>query len=126
MASAWLVRRFVDREARFRFVTGRGYERHPGEIRFDMLQAEYTHEGDRCTFEVLLDRFGLDDRALRVLAEIVHDIDLKESRFARPETPGIDRLVTGLAWAHADDGRRLEAASAVLEGLYAYFRRRKE
>ena len=54
IASAWLIRRFIDPEARFKFVPGKGYEPEPGEIRFDMFEAEFTHEGDRCTFEVLL------------------------------------------------------------------------
>src|SRR4029450_4447209 len=65
MASAWLVRRFIDPAARFKFVSGKGYEPDPGELRFDMFEAEFTHSGDCCTFEVLLTEFSLSDPALR-------------------------------------------------------------
>src|SRR5919199_753199 len=69
IASAWLVRRFVDAEASFRFVPAKGYAPEPGELRFDMFGGEFTHEGDRCTFEVLLARAGPDEPALRAIAE---------------------------------------------------------
>ena len=65
IASAWLIRRFIDPEASFKFVPSKGYPPQPGELRFDMFEAEFTHEGDRCTFEVLLERARLDDSALR-------------------------------------------------------------
>src|SRR5262249_31169366 len=65
MASAWLIRRFIDAKARFKFVNGKDYRTKPGEIRFDMFQAEFTHEGDRCTFEVLMERARLQDPAIR-------------------------------------------------------------
>ncbi len=121
MASAWLIRRFIDPEARFKFVAAKGYTPVQGELRFDMYEAEYTHEGDRCTFETLLDRFGLDDPALHVLGEIVHDIDFKEHRFERPEASGIERLIAGIALAHEEDATRVERASTALVDLYAAF-----
>ncbi len=123
IASAWLIRRFVDSEARFKFVGGHDYAPEPGELRFDMFEGEYTHEGDSCTFEVLLDRFGLRDPALRRLAEIVHDIDLKDDRYARPETPGLERLLTGIALVHPDDNARLREGGAALGSVYESFRR---
>lgn len=125
MASGWLIRRFIDPEARFKFVPPRGYKPESGEIRFDMFEAEFTHQGDRCTFEVFLDRLGLRDPALQLIAEIVHDIDLKDSKFGRQETAGIDRLIAGIAMAHKDDETRLSRASAVLDDLYEYFRRKR-
>ena len=64
IASAWLIRRFIDPEARFKFIRGQAYSPEPGELRFDMFEAEFTHEGEQCTFEVLRRRFGLEDRAL--------------------------------------------------------------
>ena len=82
MASAWLIRGFIDPNARFKFVPAKGYQPQPGEIRFDMYEAEFTHEGDRCTFEVLIERVGLSDPGLCPIAEIVHDIDLKDAKFA--------------------------------------------
>ncbi|MGH7820070.1 MAG: chromate resistance protein ChrB domain-containing protein [Candidatus Binatia bacterium] len=125
MASAWLIRRFIDPEARFKFVSGRGYQPEPGEIRFDMFEAEFTHEGDRCTFEVLLERFALADPALRPIAEIVHEIDLKDSKFGRPETVGVDRLIAGIAMSNRDDEGRIAQGATVFEALYEYFRRKR-
>jgi hypothetical protein len=91
-----------------------------------MFAAEFTHEGDRCTFEVLLERFGLRERPLQAIAEIVHDIDLKDGKYRRPEAAGIDRLVAGIAMAHAEDTARIAAGAAVWDGLYEYFRRKRE
>lgn len=125
MASAWLVRRFIDPGARFKFVLGKGYSPRKGELRFDMFEAEFTHEGDRCTFEVLLDRFGLRDPALRSMAEIVHDIDLKDAKYERPETPGVEHLIAGIAMAHKEDETRLSRGSAVLDDLHEYFKRKR-
>ncbi|MGH7528068.1 MAG: chromate resistance protein ChrB domain-containing protein [Gemmatimonadales bacterium] len=122
MASAWLIRRFIDSDARFRFVPGKEYAGSPGELRFDMYQGEYTHEGDRCTFEVLLDRFGLDDPALRAIGEIVHDIDCKDEKFERPEAPGIAAIVNGIVLTHPGDAERLQHGAVVFEGLFAELR----
>ena len=125
IASAWLIRRVVDSDARFKFVAGKGYRPEHGELRFDMFEAEFTHEGDLCTFEVLLARLAIDDPAMRPIAEVVHDIDLKDGKFGRPEAPGIDRLIAGIAMGHRDDESRLERGSAVFDDLYAYFSRRR-
>ena len=119
IASAWLVRRFIDPSATFKFVASRGYTPLPGELRFDMFGGEYTHEGDRCTFETLLDRFTLDDPALRALAEIVHDIDCKDAKYDRPEAAGMESILAGLVRAQSDDARRLEQGSAIMDALYA-------
>lgn len=122
IGSAWLIRRFVDAEAGFRFVAGRRHRPAEGEVRFDMFEGEFTHEGDRCTFEVLVDRLRLDDPALRALAEIVHDVDLKDDKFGRPEAPGVERLIDGITRAHATDETRLARGAAVLDDLYESFR----
>ncbi|MEK0082340.1 chromate resistance protein ChrB domain-containing protein [Benzoatithermus flavus] len=125
IASAWLIRRFIDPEPRFKFVPPKGYVPAPGELRFDMFEAEFTHEGDRCTFEVLLARAGLTDPALRAIAEIVHDIDLKDGKFARVEAEGIRTLIDGISAATGDDEERLARGGVVFEDLYAHFRRRR-
>lgn len=125
MASAWLVRRFIDPAARFKFVPGKGYRPQAGEIRFDMFEAEFTHEGDRCTFEVLLSRAGIEDAALAQIGEIVHDIDIKDGKFGRPEAPGIAQLIVGIAMANNDDTARLERGAAVFDDLLEYFRRKR-
>jgi hypothetical protein len=121
IASAWLIRRFIDPRARFKFVTPKGYRPQPGELRFDMFEAEYTHEGEACTFETLTMRFGLTDPALRAIAEIVHDIDYKEPRFGRPETAGVERLLGGIARQHAEDATRLTHGAALFDALYEAF-----
>jgi hypothetical protein len=124
IGSAWLIRRFIDPEARFRFVEGHE-EAAPGELRFDMFEAEFTHRGDGCTFEVLLEEFEVPDPALRPIAEIVHDIDLKEEKFAREETSGIALVINGIAMNHQEDEMRLSRAAAVFDDLYEYFKRKK-
>jgi hypothetical protein len=119
IASAWLIRRFIDPKASFKFTGSRTYRPRAGEVRFDMFEAEYTHEGDRCTFEILLDRSGLRDRALRSIAEIVHDIDCKDGKFGREEAPGLAALLKGVTRAQADDGSRLEHGGVLFDQLYA-------
>ncbi|MFL5274484.1 MAG: chromate resistance protein ChrB domain-containing protein [Anaeromyxobacteraceae bacterium] len=119
MASAWLIRKFIDPQARFKFVPAKGYEPQKNEVRFDMFEAEFTHDGDLCTFEVLLERFGLTDPALRPIAEIVHDVDVKDVKYRREEAPGVGQVVAGIAAAHADDEARLERGSALFDDMYA-------
>jgi hypothetical protein len=97
-----------------------------GEVRFDMFEAEFTHEGDKCSFEVLMERMGFIDPALKPIAEIVHDIDLKDLKFKRQETVGIDRLIAGIAMAHKQDESRLERGAAVFDDLYEYFKRKHD
>ena len=121
IASAWLILRFVDDEARFRFVQPQGYVHQRGEVRFDMFDAEFTHEGDACTFEVLMRRMGLEDPGLRTLAEIVHDLDLKDGKFERPETAGIGALISALTLRHTADDDRLAHGAALFDDLYHWF-----
>jgi len=125
IACAWLIQRFVDPRARFKFVSQRGYRPESDEIRFDMFEGEFTHEGDLCTFEVLCARLRLSDPALRPIAEIVHDIDLKDEKFGRPEVAGVDHLVAGLAMARHADEERLARGREIFEDLYEYFRRKR-
>ena len=121
MASAWLIRRFIDRDARFRFIVEGKQRPARGEVRFDMFEGEFSHEGDRCTFETLIDRFRLDDPALRAISEIVHDIDLKDEKFAREDAAGIERVFAGIAVATTDDMARLERGAQLLDELHALF-----
>ncbi len=121
IASSWLIKRWIDPDARIKFVAGKGYVPEEREIRFDMFEAEITHEGDLCTFEVLARMARNDDSALRSVAEIVHDIDLKDGKFGRPETQGIANLLAGISIALDDDDRRIERGSALFEDLYRFF-----
>ena len=123
IGTAWLVRRFVDPKARFRFIDPKTEAPGTGERSFDMVGGEFTHEGDRCTFETLVRRLGLRDRALTEVAEIVHDIDVKDAKFARPESPGLAQLVTGIVAAHEDDEDRLGQGFQVFDALYESFRK---
>ena len=122
ICSAWLIRRFIDPDARFKFVPASGYEPQPGELRFDMFAGEFTHVGDDCTFETLLKRFELQDPALTAIGEIVHDIDIKDERYGRPETAGVASLISGIRAAWPDDPDRVERAGDALDGLVEHFR----
>ena len=124
IASAWLIRRFIDPDARFKFVPAKGYEPERGELRFDMYEGEFTHQGDRCTFEVLVEEFTLGDAALRAIAEIVHDIDLKDDKFGRDEATGVVSMLSGIVFANSEDAARVDAGAGLLDGLYAAFARR--
>jgi hypothetical protein len=89
-----------------------------------MFDGGFTHIGDRCTFEVLIHHFGLTDAALNVIAEVVHDIDVKDAKFARPETEGVAALIDGIVTTVPDDVDRLEAGAQLFERLYAAFSRK--
>jgi hypothetical protein len=123
MASAWLIRRFVDPEARFKFVEEKSHRHREGEQRFDMLKGEFTHEGDKCTFEILARALPGKDPALKAIAEIVHEMDLKDGKFGRKETAGVAHVIAGICAAHDDDDARIARGSAVFDDMYAQFRK---
>jgi hypothetical protein len=123
ISSAWFVRRFLDPKARLRFIDPKTEEARPGEIGFDMVGGEFTHEGDRCTLETLVRRSAVSDRALKPIIEIVHDIDLKDGKFGRPEAAGVAQILTGLFAASSDDQGRLDRGFAIFDDLYASFRK---
>jgi hypothetical protein len=121
LATAWLIRRFVDPAARFRFVDPAGGPVRAGEKSFDMIGADFTHEGDRCSFETMCARLNLKDPALGHLAEIVHDLDLKDGKFGRSDAAGVQRLVDGLSATHSDSNARVTAALPIFDTLFASF-----
>lgn len=121
IASAWLIRRFIDPGARFKFVPGTGYTPQPCELRFDMFEGEFTHKGDRCTFEVLIGHASLADAALAAIGEIIHDIDLKDGKYGRAEVAGVRSLIAGIAASSSDDGERIARGSVLLDDLYRSF-----
>ncbi len=118
LASAWLIKQFIDKRPRFYFVAeGEMVERA---IPFDMFGAEFTHHGEDCTFETMLKQFGLgESKGLREIAEIVHDIDLKDDKFHRLEAAGLNAIINGLSKVLRDDRKLLQQTSIVLDGLYA-------
>ena len=117
LASAWLIKRFIDPEATFLFADPKDFP--AGAIPFDAPGAEFSHVGEDCTFETLLKRAGLRDRRLTRLAEIVHEADLRDGKFPRDEARGIDLAIRGLLAANSDDHQVLEHGLALFEGLYA-------
>lgn len=117
MASAWFIRRFVDPKARFRFADPSAPKRD-GELRFDMVGGDFTHEEDRCTFETLVGRVGLPDKGVRAIAEIVHDLDLKDAKFNRDETAGVRMMLDGLIARTDNDDERIERAMVIFDDLH--------
>jgi hypothetical protein len=126
MACGWLIQRFVDPTARFLFVSSEDHLPGPDEIRFDMHGGEFTHEGDKCSFEVMVEKFCNQDKAATRLAEVVHDIDLKENKFRHDETLGFKALLTGITACETDDHARIEQGMAVFEHMYAFFHRHSD
>lgn len=122
IACSWLIRRFIDPAAGFRFVTGKQHTPGPKEVRFDMFEGEFTHEGDRCSFEVFLERFFPKDAALSEIGRIVHDLDLKDAKFGLPETAGVGGLLCGVASANKSDEDRLKVGGVLFDHLYAFFK----
>ena len=122
IASAWLITRFIDKNARFKFIGSKRYKPRKNEVRFDMYEAEFTHQDGRCTFEEILRSFQIKDKALHLLGEIVHDVDLKDRRYDRPEADGLTVMFSGLVSARQNDNDRMEAGAGLLDDLYAYFK----
>lgn len=120
LASGWLIRRFIDKRPRFQFIS----EGEPVEnaLTFDMAAGDFTHRGEDCTFETMIKSFGLEtDNSLRQIAEIVHDIDLKDNKFNRPEASGVNAVIRGLAAVYPNDNERLRECLPVFDGLYELF-----
>jgi hypothetical protein len=118
---AWLIRGFIDRKATFQFAPQP--DSIPDAIPFDYAHGEFSHHGEDCTFETLLARFGLADKALRTIGEMVHDADLEDGKFQRPECLGLDRVLKGWAKRGLSDDEILARGGDCLDGLYAYLRR---
>jgi len=125
LASAWLIKQFIDKRPRFYFVAeGETVE---GAIPFDVFGAEFTHQGEDCTFETMLNQFGLaESKGLRAIAEIVHDIDLRDDKFHRLEAAGVNAIIDGLRKVLRDDRKLLQQTSILFDGLYALLSKESE
>ncbi|HEX8027812.1 MAG TPA: chromate resistance protein ChrB domain-containing protein [Vicinamibacterales bacterium] len=120
MASAWLIRRFIDPNARFSFAADQAGV--PADaLAFDMFGVDFTHRGDDCTFETFCQVFKLNEPAMTRVAELVHDLDLKDSKFGAPEAATVGAMIEGLQLTHADDHALLEQGIAMFESLYRSF-----
>ena len=120
LACAWLIRRFIDPKAVIRY----GTQPEPEEVSFDMRDAVFGHEGNLCTFETMLAAFGLTESALKVLAEIVHEIDIRDGRYARPETGGVDVILKGWLLAGLSDSELESRGIDLFDAIYTAFSRR--
>lgn len=117
MASAWLIRRFVDADATFGFVPN-AQSVAPGEVAFDMFGVELSHRGDECTFETLRACFGIEDAGVEHVARLVHDLDLKDGRYEAPAAATLGPLIEGLRLAESDDAVLLAHGMVLFEALY--------
>lgn len=122
VGSAWLIARFIDRKPKFVFAPTA--DAVPGAIPFDMLDAEFSHHGNYCTFETLIRRFVISDKSLVKIGEMIHDADLDDSRFQRIEAVGIDRVLKGWAKEGLSDQEILRRGFECFDALYTFLRQR--
>jgi len=119
MASAWLIRRFIDAKAKFAFAPKA--EEKPSAVPFDMYGVQFSHEGNRCTFETLARLFRVEGQAIDRIGQIVHNLDLKDEQYQVPEEAVVGRLVEGLRQVHSYDQELLERGMEMFEALYRSF-----
>jgi len=119
--SAWLIRKFIDPKAKFIFA--KTVPANGRAVSFDMLDAEFSHHGEDCTFETLLKRFRVQDKAAHKIGEMIHDADLDDEKFQRTECIGIDRVLKGWAREGISDQEILRRGLQCFDGLYAFLRR---
>ena len=119
MASAWLIKRFIDTRASFSFIDEKNVDAvGKDSVAFDMRGGEFTHIGDLCTFEVLVKSFGFKDKNLKKMSEIVHDLDMKDEKYKSAEAKGLEDILIGIRKTAKDDADALERGMAVFEMLY--------
>ncbi len=118
---AWLIRKFIDPKAKFIFA--KKIPANGRVVSFDMLEADFSHQGDDCTFETLLKRFRIQDKMLRKMSEMIHDADLDDDKFERAECIGIDRVLKGWAREGISDQEILRRGFQCFDALHAFLRR---
>ncbi len=124
VACPWLIRRFVDPDARFLFVPAdqvMAVSRREDAIPYDVPDVELGHHGALCSFDAILDKHHLDDPALRHLARIVRGADTSDKDLT-PESRGLAAIARGFGLVYDDDHEQLEAEMPVYEALYAWCR----
>ena len=122
VGSAWLISKFIDRKPKFVFAPKA--DAVPDAIPFDMLDAEFSHHGNYCTFETLTKRFAISDKSVAKIGEMIHDADLDDARFQRVEAVGIDRVLKGWAKEGLPDKEILRRGFECFDALYAFLQRR--
>ena len=121
VGSAWLIRKFIDSEAKFVFANTPAAA--PQAIPYDMFEVEFSHHADHCTFETLIERFGIRDRAVLRIAELIHDADLEDEKFHRVEGFGVEQIFKGWAKQGLSDQEILSKGFECFDALYAQFKR---
>jgi hypothetical protein len=121
-ACVWLIRRFVDPGASFAYFGDPAEAPEEAEL-FDVVGARLSHRGEDCSFETFLKEYELEDQVLHEIAEIVHDADLMDEKYARPESEGLDAIVRGMQLSLPDDHALIGHTDVLYEGLYAYLGR---
>ena len=121
VGSAWLIRKFIDPGAKFEFANTP--VEFPKAIPYDMFEVEFSHHGDQCTFETLIQRFAIRDRAVLRLAEVIHDADVEDDKFRRVEGFGIEQIFKGWAKQGLSDQEILAKGFECFDALYAQFKR---
>lgn len=116
IGSAWLILKFIDPKARFVF--GNDPAKHRDAIPYDMFEVEFSHHGDDCTFETLVKRFGITDKAILKIAEMVHDTDLEDGKYQTTECVGIDQVLKGWAKSGLSDEELLKRGGECFDALY--------
>ena len=122
VGSAWLISKFIDRKPKFVFAPKA--DAVPDAIPFDMLDAQFSHHGNYCTFETLTKRFAISDKSVAKIGEMIHDADLDDARFQRVEAVGIDRVLKGWAKEGLPDEEILRRGFECFDALYAFLQRR--
>jgi len=121
VGSAWLIRKFIDPKAKFVFA--KRIRANDRAVSFDMLDAEFSHHGEDCTFETLLKRFRIQDKTVHKIGEMIHDADLDDDKFERNECIGIDRVLKGWAKDGISDQEILRRGFQCFDALHAFLRR---
>jgi hypothetical protein len=121
VGSVWLIRKFIDPKAKFIFA--KKIPANSRAVSFDMLDAEFSHHGDDCTFETLVKRFRIQDKIIHKIGEMIHDADLDDDKFERTECIGIDRVLKGWAKEGISDQEILRRGSQCFDALHAFLRR---
>ena len=120
VSSAWLITRFIDKNAKFIFDTDPA--RHANAVPYDMFQGGgFGHRGEDCTFETLCKEFRIRDNKVQVIAQIVHDADLEDEKFGRTAGAGLDRVLVGWAKQDVSDDELLRRGMQLIEGLYGAY-----
>jgi hypothetical protein len=115
-ASAWLIRKYIDKKARFTFAQEGDVPRDA--VPFDMFQGGFGHRGEDCTFETLRKEFRVHDARVASIGEMVHDADLNDGKFGRKEAFGVDEVLKGWARRGMPDKELLQQGIEMIEGLY--------